>query len=629
VDDACATVTPTPTHTATATATPTFTPTACPAGSVPVDDACATVTPTPTHTATATPTPTFTPTACPAGSVPVDDACATVTPTPTHTATATPSATGNPTVTPSVTSTATDTPTSTPTLTVTPTATSTNTNTPSPTPTSVSIPGTDDYEPNDTCAQANLIGVDGVPQFHDFYVPNDVDWIRFNAVAGREYIAQVDVGPTSSADVTLEVYMECEESTLPEYGQGYTFSPGVRLQFTAPHTGSVYLKLVHSDPEDAEGELSYQLTVREMADVGRTGAAIVVAGAIRSNDPVQPNIESVSDIVYDLLLNYGYTHEQITYLAPSLHSHRVTSLATAMNLRAAITSWARDKVGPDRALTIYFMDHGSRDLLYLDKRRGEWVTPQQLDLWLSELETAVPGVKVNIIIEACYAGSFISGVNTISRPDRVVIASTGDNHLAWASDTGAYFSDYLLAALSRQESLASSYQKAAEAAQIANPAQAPWIDSNGNGIPNEAEDLAIAAQRGFAYRGTLSDYHWPPHIARVVPPPTINAGRGLIRADVRDDVRVAHVWAIIYPPSYQPIEESEALVQEALPTIKLLDQGNNWFGAYYNGFDESGVYRIVIFAEDTHGYQARPTELFVRTGYTLFLPYLSSSITQP
>lgn len=41
------------------------------------------------------------------------------------------------------------------------------------------------------------------------------------------------------------------------------------------------------------------------------------------------------------------------------------------------------------------------------------------------------------------------------------------------------------------------------------------IDANGNGIPNELTDGAIAASRSFAYAGTFSSDDWPPHIFTV------------------------------------------------------------------------------------------------------------------
>ena len=133
---------------------------------------------TPTPTSTSTPTSTATPSRTP-----------TSTATPTYTLTSIP--TDTPTATPSRTPTATATPTCTPTVTATPTPTGTSTSTPTrtSTPTPTSPPG-DELEPDNTCAQAKVISVDGAAQTHTFHVPGDQDWIKFYALPNTTYIIE-------------------------------------------------------------------------------------------------------------------------------------------------------------------------------------------------------------------------------------------------------------------------------------------------------------------------------------------------------------------------------------------------------------------------------------------------------
>ncbi|MEZ4835950.1 MAG: hypothetical protein R2873_28795 [Caldilineaceae bacterium] len=54
-------------------------------------------------------------------------------------------------------------------------------------------------------------------------------------------------------------------------------------------------------------------------------------------------------------------------------------------------------------LTLYIVGPGAPDLFYLDEPHGQRITPSQLDTWLRELETAHPGVQINVIYEADYA----------------------------------------------------------------------------------------------------------------------------------------------------------------------------------------------------------------------------------
>jgi C1A family cysteine protease len=104
-----------------------------------------------------------------------------LTATPTATSSATPTATATPTST----STPTPTPTYTPTPTFTPTATATNTATPTSTPSITPTPDLRDaYEPDE--GRPALIFA-GVPQRHNFYPEGDVDYVWFQAGAGRTY----------------------------------------------------------------------------------------------------------------------------------------------------------------------------------------------------------------------------------------------------------------------------------------------------------------------------------------------------------------------------------------------------------------------------------------------------------
>lgn len=479
-------------------------------------------------------------------------------------------------------------------------------------------PSGDPFEPDNTCAQAQLIQADGTAQDHTFHQQADQDWIKFNGVASTTYRIDVQIPMSSSADVALELFKVC--SGVPEHSQDYAFSPGIRLEFTAPATGPVFLRLVNHLPTVYGSAAAYILSVRALGATPSLGAVVIVAGRLTEYDPLQSNIHQVTNAIYKLFVTRGYTDSRIYYLATDLGLLGVDALATADNLQAAVTTWALDKVGPNQPFTLLMVDHGAYDRLYLDKPSTEWVTPNQLDNWLTQLETARPGVKINVIVEACNSGSFIDLPKSISKPGRVVVASTGADDLAWASTTGAFFSDLFLDALREGASLYSSFQTARWAVQSAQPFQRPWLDDNGNGIPNEPTDGLEAQQRGFNFAGTFADDDWPPYIVQASGPITISQRRGVITAKVLDDQQVQLVWAVIFPPSYQPPVPGEELVSDPLPTIVLLNQGNGSYATTYTGFDEVGLYRVVVYAEDDQGVQARPVSIEVRTGWKVYLP---------
>jgi len=182
-----------------------------------------------------------------------------------------------------------------------------------------SPPGGDAYEPDDTCTQAQPIPTDGSVQVHTFN-PGDKDWVSFQAATGVEYLIEAHTPLESWADVVLELYDAC--GNLPDENQDYSFSPNVRLRFQAHSDGPFYLRLSNHDPGVGGADISYELSVRALADTAMPGALVLVAGRLRAHDPLQNNIHSVTNDIYRLFLNNGYTTDRIYYLAADLNLDR-------------------------------------------------------------------------------------------------------------------------------------------------------------------------------------------------------------------------------------------------------------------------------------------------------------------
>lgn len=521
-------------------------------------------------------------------------------------------------------------PTATPTATPPTPSTATPTTQPAVTPTTTVTPitpaGGDSYENDDVCAQAKAIPADGTAQTRTFHVAGDADWIRFDAVQDGRYLIEVQIPAGSPADSALEIYPSCGGALSDS--QDHSFSPGVRLEIAAPTTGTFFLKLFDHEPQRGGDNVRYELSIRQLnTTTSAASALILVAGSLRANDPLQPNIYYVTDAVHRLFINQGYTGDRIQYLAPDTNRANVDAAATVANLQSAITTWAASRVSNTGVLTIYFMDHGDKERLYLNKAQNEVVTPEQIDQWLTQLETSLPGVKINIMIEACYAGSFVSQPSSLSKTGRLVITSTSDIKLAWASATGAHFSDHLIEALGRKSSLYTSFQRAQGAAQAYHPEQTAWLDGNGNGVPNEPDDFVVAAQRGFDMAGTLGEV-WPPFIVTATGPASISNGQGVLQAVVNDDKVVKHVWAVIYPPNYTPPSTSDALVRDeddlTIARVKLDLRSDGTYSALYTGFHMAGRYRVVFYSEDDEELEAQPVTILVDiTQQQIFLPTIA------
>ncbi len=494
----------------------------------------------------------------------------------------------------------------------------------------------DAFEVDNSCTRHRPIVADGSEtQEHTFHAPADEDWVRFTVAAGSTYRIEVQVPADSSADVNLEVYAQCEAAAFDNWQE--SFSPGARLDVTAPASGQVYVRLTNQDAAVAGAAVRYQLSVRALSGDTSNRALILLAGRLRGNDSLQKNIHNVTNAVYTLFQRNGYTDDNIQYLATDTSLAGFDAAATRENLRSAITQWAKTKVGSGGVLTLYLMDHGGVETFYIDELSNQRLSPSDLDGWLTELETAVPNLKINVILEACQSGSFVTLPQSISKANRVVIASTNDVNDAKASKDGAYFSDHLLTWLHQGYNLLVAFNEAKEVASTAFVLQQAMIDGNGNGIPNELTDGAIAASRSFAYAGTFSSDDWPPHIFTVQPPTLINNFKGVIQADVRDNQQVRQVWAVVYPPDYTPPVTGQELQPEVLPTFLLtpVDNGSLYAGEF-TGFTQTGVYRIVVQAEDADGLVALAgrdrgqygQSAFLALGQALIDPALPSHLTQ-
>jgi hypothetical protein len=116
----------------------------------------------------------------------------------------------------------------------------------------------DSYEPDNTCAQANTILPDGSIQTHNFHVPNDEDWVKFQGLANKSYIIRVaNVG--DNVDAVVMLYSACDQAPLAS--DHNAFGPTIKMQWTAPSDGLYYLQVMQNDPSVYGDGTNYDLSV--------------------------------------------------------------------------------------------------------------------------------------------------------------------------------------------------------------------------------------------------------------------------------------------------------------------------------------------------------------------------------
>jgi hypothetical protein len=429
----------------------------------------------------------------------------------------------------------------------------------------------------------------------------------------------------SLADISVEIFDDC--ANIPKTVDP-AFSPSVRYQLPAPADGMYYLHVSNAALNGGRENTTYNVTVRVLATEPSPGALVLVAGLLKFPDAVQENIYHVTDNVYRTFQKNGYTDDRIFYLANELalnpdgnsNTVDVDLKPNLANLEKVLTQQILPLLGPDRALTLYLMDHGGQDKFYLNGR-GHVLTPTDLDGWLDKVEEAIPGLRVNIIIEACHSGSF---VEALKKPGRVILTSTAPATLAYASEQGAIFSDVLLNALGRGLSLYHSFEEASGTAQLAHRDQQPQLYDNANGQE--------AAKRGFAYVGTFPDeVNFPPYPVWgevQFSGNRLTSVEGIIQAKVEDDNpnNPLSVWAVVYKPGYEPPKATdiEELYDEPLTWYTMRQNSSGIYQVKYE-FDQNGTYEIVIYARDAEGALGRPRRVEVKIGSDskpVYLPVL-------
>ncbi len=515
-----------------------------------------------------------------------------------------------------------------PTYTPTPTPTPTFTPTPiTPTPN----PDGDEFEMDDSCASASDIPTTGLSQNHTFHDAGDVDWIRFETVEGETYqlIAEVPYG--SSANVVAEVHANCDVVTYVDQ----PLSNYVLLNIRARHTGYYWVSLFNDDLDLFGADVAYRVSVSQVRESDQ-GAVIIVAGRDQANDPLQSNIHDVTDRVYEMFYDEGYAHSQIHYIATDAHPNdnpniQVDYDATVANFQTAVLNSILnfDQTNEAESLTIYMMSHGFDDGFYLDDVNDQRVSPEQLNQWLDAVQMGRPNLEINVIIDACYAGSFVNDSNeTIAGTNRVIIGSSPHNSVAWSSFGSSNFSDFFLLGLNQRRSIKEAFLVAQAAVSSGEVQQLAWI--NDNGVQLSTKDAVEGAGDLLAADRYLRDIDMPIDIVSplgilgaepIIDPDslTVEVVNGVVDIQLSvnadpDGAGIGMVEAILYPPSVD-VDNPPTSAEESpiYPTIQLTDSDGD--GTYQGelSLGETGTYQVVIRAqgittEDVDGVvlEARP-----------------------
>jgi len=483
----------------------------------------------------------------------------------------------------------------------------------------------DDYEPDDICAQVQPIQVNGAAQAHTFHQDADADWAWFNVTSVTTYVVQTS-NTQASADTMLELRAACPQPPLDSGDNA--FGNDARITWQASFSGPVYVKVANHTPSVYGPDTGYDLSVRTFTQP----PVAVIVGGHDDGYRLQANIDHAADMAYLTFLNSGVPKANLRYFGPNPHrdvdsnglNDDIYATVTLTGVREAVQDWSRAQgVQLGVPFYVYLVDHGHYDQFMAAGASGK-ITATDLNLWLSNLEATSGTDNVNVILEACYSGSFIDvtdlGPAEVSGRNRVVIASTSSGLNAYPSVQGAYFSDAFWTALGQNQDLKTAFEAAKQAVQATGLSQQPWLDDNGDAVA-DGRDGALARSRGLGspFAGSPPAIDW----VRMGP---VSGGQATVVAQVRDDFGVAGVWAVVYPPDFVEPEPTQDGTTPALnvPTTTLTLAGRDLYSTAYRGFTQTGQYRLVVYAEDADGNQAMPQSVGVCAG-CVYLPLVVRS----
>lgn len=232
----------------------------------------------------------------------------------------------------------------------------------------------------------------------------------------------------------------------------------------------------------------------------------------------------------------------------------------------------------------------------------ETLSVSSLNAWLNTLQATMPG-KVVVIYDACESGSFLSSLTPPSGKERVVVASTSPGESAkFVTQGSVSFSNYFWTHIFNGVNVKDAFVLAGDALSVSFDDQTPLLDSNGNGIGNEAVDYTLS-QSTYIGNGTVISGD-APQIGSVGVSPSGASSRTLYAESVTDADGIARVWAVIRSPEYNQGSSDNPVTE--LPFLDLMPAGGGRYEGIYEAFNIAGMYQIAIYARDRIGNTSIP-----------------------
>ena len=341
----------------------------------------------------------------------------------------------------------------------------------------------------------------------------------------------------------------------------------------------------------------------------RARRAIIVGGGA-DTDPLWPAIENSSLVAYNALRGQGYTDDTIRFYAPVTFNPGVDGLNALANLQSALVDWATVDT---QDVVLYLCGNACANSFALNATEN--VSASQLDTWLDQVQSAIPG-KVVVVIDASNAGQFVPSLLPAQGKSRIVITGAGVGEAAsFASDGDVSFSNYFWRHVLNGATVEQAFRLSSTAIRFSAKGQAAQLDDNGNGIANEKADGTIA--RNYRIGSGIQLAGDDPLIDSVSPAAYLDSNvttSPLFADNVTTTGTLNRVWAEITPPNVG----AKGACTLNLVSIDLVLAKDGRYEADFDGVTQDGTYTVAVFAQDAKGNIATPSITHIKRGADAF-----------
>ena len=224
------------------------------------------------------------------------------------------------------------------------------------------------------------------------------------------------------------------------------------------------------------------------------------------------------------------------------------------------------------------------------------LTAVDLGAWLDDLQNTYT-TKVTVLIDCCYAGSFLDELAYTGVASRIVIAACGTNEPTYFMAGGVVsFSDAFFGGVMRGDDVEQAWVAASNA--MCGYQNACWNDPG-----REAANLYLGAS--FVAGKDI------PQIGSVMGNQLLSktTAATLWAGDVVSVYSIQRVWCLVVPPGHRPDPENP--VTDLSELDLTYDSSSGRYQARYEGFSEEGSYKVLFYAEDGWGSVSPPRQSYV------------------